>query len=215
MRTSTAPPPSSPSKPWTLAMSPSSSDLRASSTVVTIETSPWAGIDVIITIKVDDSSDIVTFMFESPSTFPLFFNIFFNSWVYFRFWCFRVFFSSLNVFKPTNCSSFTTTFFNFNQFRVLSPVFAPMNSSSLAHLSTSVSFLSGKSTMDVTFTHVTMESDKYICVRETTPQNSVWTLTPEFYRLKVTNHSHFRLFALYDFNSPFLTMMKQGSTNNQ
>ena len=25
----------------------------------------------------------------------------------------------------------------------------------------------------VTFTHVTMESDKYICVRETSPQNSV------------------------------------------
>ena len=25
----------------------------------------------------------------------------------------------------------------------------------------------------VTFTHVTMESDRYICVRETSPQNSV------------------------------------------
>jgi hypothetical protein len=25
----------------------------------------------------------------------------------------------------------------------------------------------------ITFTHVTMESDKYICVRETSPQNSV------------------------------------------
>ncbi|PQP97757.1 clathrin heavy chain 2-like [Prunus yedoensis var. nudiflora] len=25
----------------------------------------------------------------------------------------------------------------------------------------------------ITFTHVTMESDKYICVRETSPQNSI------------------------------------------
>ena len=31
----------------------------------------------------------------------------------------------------------------------------------------------GISPQFITFTHVTMESDKYICVRETSPQNSV------------------------------------------
>ncbi|XP_047149624.1 clathrin heavy chain 2-like [Vigna umbellata] len=31
----------------------------------------------------------------------------------------------------------------------------------------------GINTQFITFTHVTMESDKYICVRETSPQNSV------------------------------------------
>lgn len=31
----------------------------------------------------------------------------------------------------------------------------------------------GISPQFITFTHVTMESDKYICVRETAPQNSV------------------------------------------
>ena len=43
-----------------------------------------------------------------------------------------IFYPSVNAFKSTDCSSLTTTFFDFNQFRVLSPAFAPTNSRSLA-----------------------------------------------------------------------------------
>lgn len=82
MQTLTAPPPGSPSRPWTPVISPSSGssfDLSALSTIAVTATSPWVGNDDIITIKADDNSDNVTFMFKIPSMLPLFFCILFNS----------------------------------------------------------------------------------------------------------------------------------------
>ncbi|KAF7823193.1 hypothetical protein G2W53_021337 [Senna tora] len=49
-------------------------------------------------------------------------------------------------FKSTLCSSFTSTFFDSNHFRVLSEAFGPTNSISLGPLCTRVTFFSGKST---------------------------------------------------------------------
>ena len=57
-----------------------------------------------------------------------------------------IFYPSVNAFKSTDCSSLTTTFFDFNQFRVLSSAFAPTNSRSLAPLCTSVSLAPASST---------------------------------------------------------------------
>lgn len=53
---------------------------------------------------------------------------------------------SVTPFKSTDCPSFTSTFLDFNHFRVLTEAFSPMNSSSLDPLCTSVTFLSEKST---------------------------------------------------------------------
>ncbi|KAG5149685.1 hypothetical protein JHK82_016566 [Glycine max] len=76
MQTLTAPPPGSPSRPWTPVISPSSGssfDLSALSTIAVTATSPWVGNDDIITIKADDNSDNVTFMFKIPNHIFIFF----------------------------------------------------------------------------------------------------------------------------------------------
>ena len=53
---------------------------------------------------------------------------------------------SVLEFKSTDCSSLTSTFLDFNHFKVFLEAFGPMYSSNLDPLCTTVTFLSGKST---------------------------------------------------------------------